>query len=443
MNQSFYIKTYGCQMNNYDSGKIDELLTYNGFNRVNDVENSDIAILNTCHIRQKASEKLYSDLGRLSIFKENKNKLGKRMHIIVTGCVAQAEGDEIIKRNKSVDYVIGPQNFHVIPKLLKKNISNQVFTDFLCEEKFQSLPLSNTKDVSRLVTIQEGCDKFCSFCVVPYTRGAEYSRSVEEIYAEVLNYAKNNTSEITLLGQNVSSYRSEIFKNSKSEKVDLGKLCNILSTIPGIKRIRYLTSHPSDINNELILEHKNNKSLMPFLHLPIQSGSDQILKKMNRKHTKEDYLRIVNNIKKLVPNIAFSSDFIVGYPGEKDSDFEETLDLVEKVGFASSYSFKFSARPGTPASTKENLVSESTASLRLLKLQNLLNKQQKDFNTSFIDKTVDVLISSKGKKINQYVGRTPYLQPVHVFSKKNLIGHILKIKIQRLTSFSFHGKILN
>ncbi len=442
MNQSFFIKTYGCQMNDYDSNKMEDLLTFNGFSKVSNVEKSDVAILNTCHIRKKASEKLYSDLGRLSVFKENKNKLGKKMHIIVTGCVAQAEGNEIIRRNKSVDYVIGPQNFHIIPKLLKKKKTNQIFTEFLCEEKFKSLPSSNIKNVSRLVTIQEGCDKFCTFCVVPYTRGAEYSRQVEDIYAEVLNYIKNGTSEITLLGQNVSSYKSIIIEKSKKKEVNLSGLMNILSKIPGLKRIRYLTSHPSDISDDLISEHKNNKSVMPFLHLPVQSGSSKILKLMNRKHTKEEYLSIISKIKKNVPKMAFSSDFIVGYPGESNNDFEETLDLIEKVDFASSYSFKYSPRPGTPASTKKNYINDQISNLRLKKIQELLNKQQKTFNTSFIDKNIDVLISGRGKKENQYVGRTPYLQPVHIVSSRNLIGKILKIKIESLTSFSFHGKII-
>tara|TARA_B100000029_G_scaffold51416_1_gene46757 strand:- start:538 stop:1869 length:1332 start_codon:yes stop_codon:yes gene_type:complete len=443
MNQSFFIKTYGCQMNDYDSDKMEELLTFNGFNKVTNFEKSDVAILNTCHIRKKASDKLYSDLGRLSIFKENKNKLGKQMQIIVTGCVAQAEGEEIIKRNKSVDYVIGPQNFHIIPDLVRKKNSSKVYTDFLCEEKFESLPVSNVKNISRLVTIQEGCDKFCTFCVVPYTRGAEYSRPVEDIFAEVLQYSKFGTSEITLLGQNVSSYSSRIYEDSKKKEVPLSGLLKILSRISGLKRIRYLTSHPSDITDELISEHKKNKLVMPFLHLPIQSGSNEILKLMNRKHTKEEYLRIIKKIKKEVPKMAFSSDFIVGYPGESDTNFEETLDLIEKVGFASSYSFKYSPRPGTPASTKKNFIDESTSNMRLKKIQELLNKQQRYFNDSFIGKTMDVLISGKGKKENQYVGRTPYLQPVHIMSSKSLTGKILKIKIESLTSFSFHGKILN
>ncbi len=443
MNQFFFVKTYGCQMNQYDSEKIDELLVHNGFKKAKNFEMSDVAILNTCHIREKASEKFYSDLGRLSIFKKNKEKLGEKMQIVVMGCVAQAEGQEVIKRNKLVDYVVGPQNIQSIPKLLRTKSKETVHTDFLCDQKFSSFPKSYLAGASRQITIQEGCDKFCSFCVVPYTRGNEYSRSVEEIYAEAKNLVENGALEVNLLGQNVSSYKSHIFDKSRKKHIDLSKLCNILSSIPELKRIRYITSHPSDINNELILEHKNNKKLMPFLHLPVQSGSNKILKKMNRKHSKENYIDIINKIKREVKNMAFSSDFIVGYPGETDSDFQETLDLIDKVVFASSYSFKYSSRPGTPASLIKDRIDDSILNKRLSKIQSLLNEQQKNFNETFLDKEIDVLFTNLGKKNNQYVGRTPFLQPVHVFSSSNLVGKILKIKIERLTSFSFHGNILN
>ena len=277
------------------------------------------------------------------------------MHIIVTGCVAQAEGDEILKRNKSVDFVFGPQNFHELPKILKKKQAKKIHNNFLYEEKFKSFSLSSEKNVSKLITIQEGCDKFCSFCVVPYTRGKEFSRTVEDIYAEVRSLVENGAKEIIMLGQNVSSYKSSVIKSGKDQNVFLGELCRILSKIDGLKRIRYLTSHPIDINEELINEHKQNIKLMPFLHLPIQSGSNKILKSMNRKHTREFYLDLIKKIKDKVKNMAFSSDFIVGYPGESDNDFEETLDLIEKVKFASSYSFKYSARPGTPSSIKNAL----------------------------------------------------------------------------------------
>ena len=363
------------------------------------LEMSDVAILNTCHIREKASEKFYSDLGRLSIFKKNKEKLGEKMQIVVMGCVAQAEGQEVIKRNKLVDYVVGPQNIQTIPKLLKTKSKAAIHTDFLCEQKFSSFPKSYLEGTSRQITIQEGCDKFCSFCVVPYTRGNEYSRSVEEIYAEAKNLVENGALEINLLGQNVSSYKSYIFDKSKKKLVDLSKLCNILSSLPELKRIRYITSHPSDINDELILEHKNNKKLMPFLHLPVQSGSNKILKKMNRKHSKENYIELIKKIKCEVRNMAFSSDFIVGYPGETDDDFQETLDLIDKIEFASSYSFKYSPRPGTPASLIKDRIDDSILDKRLNKIQNTLNEQQKNFNETFLDKEIDVLFTNLGKKI--------------------------------------------
>ncbi len=305
---------------------------------------------------------------------------------------------------------------------------------------FQNLFLGGA---SRQITIQEGCDKFCSFCVVPYTRGNEYSRSVEEIFAEAKNLVENGALEINLLGQNVSSYKSSIFEKSEKKQVDLAKLCNILSSLPELKRIRYITSHPSDINDELILEHKNNKKLMPFLHLPVQSGSNKILKKMNRKYSKENYIDLINKIKCEVKNMAFSSDFIVGYPGETNNDFEDTLDLINKVGFASSYSFKYSPRPGTPASLIKNQINDEILDKRLNKIQKILNDQQKKFNETFLEKEIDILFTNLGKKNNQYVGRTAFLQPVHVISSKDLVGKILKIKIERLTSFSFHGKILS
>ena len=438
MHSSFFIKTYGCQMNDYDSEKINRLLSLSGYKETTNPEESDITILNTCHIREKATEKLYSDLGRLALFKENKIKAGKEMKIVVTGCVAQAEGQEIIKRNGSVDYVLGPQNYHVLPNILSKRGEKKIFTDFLCEEKFASLPVSSNGEVSKLVTIQEGCDKFCSFCVVPYTRGAEFSRKVEDIFAEVQNLVSSGVKEITLLGQNVSAYKSSELGN---KEINLSDLCKVLSKIKKLKRIRYLTSHPIDIDEKLIEEHSSNEKLMPFLHLPIQSGSDKILKKMNRKHSKEYYLNLIKKIKKHVPNMAFSSDFIVGYPGELEKDFEDTLDLISQVKFASSYSFKYSSRPGTPSSLKETNISEVVLNERLKRIQSLLLKQQDDFNKSFLNKTVPVLVSHEGKKPNQFVGRTEYLQPVHFFSETDLTGKMLNIKLDGLTSFSFHGTI--
>ncbi len=443
MNQSFFIKTYGCQMNEYDSEKLNELMVFNGYSSSSNFEQSDIAILNTCHIREKASEKLYSDLGRLSKFKENKKKIGKSMKIIVTGCVAQAEGEEILKRNKNVDFVCGPQNFHELPKILKQNKKKKVFNEFLCEEKFSTLVPTSEKKVSKLITIQEGCDKFCSFCVVPYTRGAEFSRPVEHIFAEAKDLVFKGAKEVVLLGQNVSSYESSVLYNGKNKPIKLSGLCESLSSISGLDRIRYLTSHPIDIDDDLIEQHKNNTKMMPFLHLPIQTGSDIILKKMNRKHNKQFYIDLVAKIREIKKEMAFSSDFIVGYPGETDNDFEETLDLIEKVKFASAYSFKYSTRPGTPASFEDYNISEDKANLRLAKIQELLNIQQRDFNLSFIGKTVEVLFDKIGRKKNQFVGRTPHLQPVHVYSTENVIGKLKNVSISDLTSFSFHGKLIN
>ena len=444
MKQSFFIKTYGCQMNVYDSEKIIELMTSGGYRQSSNPEESDIAIFNTCHIREKAAEKLFSDLGRISKYKENKIKSGSSMKIIVTGCVAQAEGDEIKKRNKSVDLIFGPQNYQNITDALEGKNEKYVYSDFLCEDKFESLPIRNSHEISRLVTIQEGCDKFCSFCVVPYTRGAEFSRPVEGIFLEVKKLVEMGAKEVILLGQNVSSYNSNVFEEGIRVSVKLSKLCNLISNITGLERIRYLTSHPNDIENDLINEHYTNKKLMPFLHLPIQSGSDKILKRMNRNHSRNDYINLVRNIKSKINNMAFSSDFIVGYPGETEYDFDQTIDLIEHVGFASSYSFKYSPRAGTQSSLKHlNVVNDNVSDLRLKKIQELLNKQQSEFNLKFIDKNEEVLFTDKGKKNNQFVGRTKYLQPVHVLCNRNIIGKKLEVNLESLTSFSFHGKIIN
>ena len=441
MNQTFYIKTYGCQMNQYDSEKINQLLKNIGFEETNDIENSDLAILNTCHIRERASEKMYSDLGRLSKFKENKEINGRKMQIIVTGCVAQAEADEILKRSKSVDFVLGPQNFHVLPDILKKE--RKRFNNFLPDEKFKSLAQLKTdsKNVSKMVTIQEGCDKFCSFCVVPYTRGAEYSRSIEQINAEVINLSKSGAREVTLLGQNVSSYSSKIFSEKKNKKVGISFLLRVLSKIKDIKRLRYVTSHPNDIGDDLIYEHKLNTKLMPFLHLPIQSGSNKILKEMNRKHTREFYIELIKKIRFHVPEIAFSSDFIVGYPGETDADFAETLRLVSDIEFAQAYSFKYSSRPGTPASGKVE-VDEQTKSDRLESLQQLLNAQQLAFNLKKVGTTQTVLVEKRGRKQGQLVGKTPYMQAVHFCGSELLIGSVQKVRILDGFSKGISGDIV-
>ena len=331
-------------MNFYDSEKIQDLLKPMGYILSKEPENCDLAILNTCHIREKASEKMYSDIGRLSKYKKNKKLAGENMIIAICGCVAQAEGKEIIKRNKDVDIVLGPHNYHKLTSILSKKFTRPVIkNEFDVEEKFNSFPKPSFSGVTAFVSIQEGCDKFCTFCVVPYTRGAEYSRNVLDIFGEVKNLVSLGVKEITLLGQNVNAYNGKFdFQNPKN-LYSLAKLCSFLSEIKGLERIRYITSHPADMTDELILEHQNNSKLMPYLHLPIQSGSNKILKEMNRRYTKEVYLKIVEKLRSKTPNIALTSDFIVGFPGENKSDFDDTMDIVKSVKFAGSYSFKYSS----------------------------------------------------------------------------------------------------
>ena len=442
MKKLFYIKTYGCQMNFYDSEKIQDLLKPMGYILSKEPENCDLAILNTCHIREKASEKMYSDIGRLSKYKKNKKLAGENMIIAICGCVAQAEGKEIIKRNKDVDIVLGPHNYHKLTSILSKKFTRPVIkNEFDVEEKFNSFPKPSFSGVTAYVSIQEGCDKFCTFCVVPYTRGAEYSRNVLDIFGEVKNLVSLGVKEITLLGQNVNAYNGKFdFQNPKN-LYSLAKLCSFLSEIKGLERIRYITSHPADMTDELILEHQNNSKLMPYLHLPIQSGSNKILKEMNRRYTKEVYLKIVEKLRSKIPNIALTSDFIVGFPGENKSDFDDTMDIVKSVKFAGSYSFKYSPRPGTPAFLKKFDLEDNIINDRLNILQKELNLQQKQFNEKCIGLDMEVLVEKIGKKRNQFVGRSEYLQPVHIISREDLIGKLVKVKIKSLTSFSLHGKL--
>ncbi len=442
MRKLFYIKTYGCQMNFYDSTKIQDILKPMGYTLSKEPENCELAILNTCHIREKASEKMYSDIGRLSKYKKNKKLAGGNMIIAICGCVAQAEGSEIIKRNKNVDIVLGPHNYHKLPSILSKNLKNPVIkNEFDVREKFNFFPKPSSSGVTAFVSIQEGCDKFCTFCVVPYTRGAEYSRNVLDISIEVKRLVSLGVREVTLLGQNVNAYNGKFdFQDSKN-LYSLAQLCSFLSKIKGLERIRYITSHPADMTDELILEHKNNSKLMPYLHLPIQSGSNKILKEMNRRYTKETYLKIVEKLRNRTPKIALTSDFIVGFPGENKSDFDDTMDIVKSVKFAGSYSFKYSPRPGTPAFLKKFDLDDRIINDRLNILQKELNLQQKQFNEKCIGLKMKVLIEKFGTKKNQYVGRSEYLQPVHIFSRENLIGKLVKVTIKSLTSFSLHGTL--
>ena len=422
-----YIKSYGCQMNVYDSNRMKDLLEKDGYQITTDINKADLTILNTCHIREKAVEKVYSDIGRIRKIKNNKNN----MKLVVAGCVAQAEGIEIKKRAPIVDFVIGPQSYHKLPEMINTQ-EVSINSDFLQNEKFKNLVYNSSNQSSEFISIQEGCDKFCSFCVVPYTRGPEFSRPVYDIISEVKRYIANGIKEVILLGQNVNAYHG-ISSDGKSK--DLAYLINSISELNEVKRIRYMTSHPIDMKDSLIKAHADNSKLMPFLHLPIQSGSDRILKKMNRKHTVLDYLNIVDKLRSIKPDIALSSDFIVGFPDEKDQDFEETMKFIEKVEFVIAYSFIYSPRPGTPAQHKDN-IGLNTKKARLSALQSLLNQQQKNFNNSFINRNMEVLFEKKGRHENQYIGRTIYNQSAFINSNKNILNKILNVKISNSTNFA-------
>ena len=430
--KKIFIKSYGCQMNVYDSNRIKDLFEPKGYSQTSKVEDADLVVLNTCHIREKAAEKVYSDIGRIEkAFSKNKKQDYK---LVVAGCVAQAEGIEIKNRAPRVDYVVGPQSYQNLPEMINKN-KEFISDDFLQNEKFKSLIFKSSNTVSEFISIQEGCDKFCSFCVVPYTRGSEFSRPVKEIKDEIKKYIDNGIQEVILLGQNVNAYHGQ----NSNKDVDLAYLLESISEFEQIKRIRYMTSHPNDMSDSLINAHVSNEKLMPFIHLPIQSGSDNILQKMNRKHTRNKYLEIVNKLKSKRPDIAMSSDFIVGFPGETDEDFDLTMNLIKEVGFSIAYSFMFSPRPGTPAHKLEN-INKNIKKARLSALQSLLKEQQKNFNMSFVGKELEVLFDRKGRNQNQYIGRSIYNQSVFITSKENLIGKILQVPIIRSTDFALEAK---
>jgi len=436
--KSVYIKTYGCQMNVYDSKRILEILNNIGYNEVPAVNKADLIVLNTCHIRDKAAEKVYSDLGRFA----SKKKTTPDTKIILAGCVAQAEGEEIFKRQPLVDLVIGPQTYHRLPELLskiKKNKDKAIDTSFPTESKFDYL-LEERKDKGPVsfISIQEGCDKFCTFCVVPYTRGAEYSRPVEKIINESKKLIEKGARELVLLGQNVNAYHGQ---DSKNRSCSLADLLFLLSKIDGVERLRYTTSHPSDVTEDLIAAHKDIEVLMPYLHLPVQSGSDKVLKLMNRNYSFESYSEIIKLLRKARPDIAISSDFIVGFPGETDIDFYKTIELVKKINFSQSYSFKYSIRPGTPASLMDGQVEVSVKNNRLKVLQKVLDDQQMNFNNDFVGLDVDVLFDRIGKKKNQIIGRTPWMQAVHVDGSEELLGLIRSVKIIAAGPKSLAGKI--
>ncbi|CAN0515968.1 unnamed protein product [Ectocarpus sp. 12 AP-2014] len=443
MAKKLFIKTYGCQMNVYDSIKMQELLAPFGFEATQELTDADMVILNTCHIREKASEKVYSELGRIKKISDKKSGRPE-MIIAVAGCVGQAEGEEIFRRAPYVDIVVGPQSYHTLPDLVAKLARSEkhlIELDFVEEEKFDNLPQNfQSQGASAFVSIQEGCDKFCTFCVVPYTRGAEFSRNVEEIYRESMAVVSKGAKEVHLLGQNVNAYHG---KAADDEKYNLADLIRHVAKINGLERIRYITSHPKDMNDELIALHGTEKKLMPFLHLPIQSGSNKILKAMNRKHTREEYFTIIDKLRVARPDIVMSSDFIIGFPGETDEDFADTLDLVKKVGYGQCFSFKYSPRPGTPAASMKQ-VPEAVKVERLAILQKELSQQQLELNKSSIGKVLPVLFKKDGKYDGHIVGKTPYMQSAYVENAdKNLIGKIVNVKINKGLAISVSGEVVN
>jgi tRNA-2-methylthio-N6-dimethylallyladenosine synthase len=446
--KKIFVKTYGCQMNVYDSARMVDVMAPSGYTEVDTPEEADIVILNTCHIREKAAEKVYSELGRLRELKKEKSGRGENLLIGVAGCVAQAEGEEMRRRAPVVDLVLGPQTYHRLPEYVERLANGGpgiVETEFPADDKFASLPAPErrktlARGATAFLTIQEGCDKFCTFCVVPYTRGSEFSRPVARILDEARALAEAGVREITLLGQNVNAYHGE---DEKGRAATLGDLIRRLAAIDGIARLRYTTSHPSDMDEALIAAHAEVPELMPYLHLPVQSGSDRILAAMNRRHDAETYIRLVERIRAANPGIAMSSDFIVGFPGETEEDFEATLALIRAVGYAQAYSFKYSPRPGTPAATEEDQLPEEAKSERLQRLQALLGEQQIAFNSACAGRTMPVLFDRRGRGESQLVGRSPYLQSVHVGdAPENLFGKLVDVEIEEGYRNSLRGRLL-
>ncbi len=437
--KNLYIKTYGCQMNVYDSIMIADVIKPLGFQEVNKPDSADVIVLNTCHIREKATEKVYSELGRINMIAKEQNR---KIITVVAGCVAQAEGEEIFSRASNVDVVIGPQNIHTLPELLakvKRKNSEVMNLDFSEISKFDVLVKKGVERSSRIssyLSVQEGCDKFCTYCVVPYTRGAEYSRSVGEIYVEALDLVNKGAKEIILLGQNVNAYNGRL----DGEVWSLGRLMQRLAKIEGLERIRYTTSHPKDMHEELYEAHFAYGKIMPYMHLPVQSGSNRVLKRMNRKHDVTLYYDAIAKVRKFCPDIAFSSDFIVGFPGETEEDFKCTLDLVEKVKYAQAYSFKYSPRAGTPSAEYKDQVPEDVKNKRLQCLQSLLRKQQLEYNKSFIGKVIPVLFDRKNKR--QIVGRSPYMQSVYV-DDMSFYGKMKNVLITECYLNSLKGRVTN
>ncbi|WDR01854.1 tRNA (N6-isopentenyl adenosine(37)-C2)-methylthiotransferase MiaB [Devosia algicola] len=451
--KKLFIKTYGCQMNVYDSDRMADALAPHGYQPVSDIATADLVLLNTCHIREKASEKVFSELGRLKELQAERRAGGQDLLIGVAGCVAQAEGEEIARRAPVVDMVFGPQAYHRLPDMVAKAAGSRhlhpalrtpvIDTDFPEEDKFDYLPAPQKEVVIKrgltaFLTVQEGCDKFCSFCVVPYTRGAEVSRPVQQVLAEARGLVAGGVREITLLGQNVNAYHG---LDEAGNPVGLGQLAYLLAEIEGLARLRYTTSHPRDMDDGLIAAHRDLDILMPYLHLPVQSGSDTILKAMNRRHTRDDYMRVIDKIRSARSDMALSGDFIVGFPGETDKDFEDTLRIIADVGYASAYSFKYSTRPGTPGANLDGQIEEAVKNERLYRLQALVDAQTTAFHTSCVGKTLPVLIEREGRMAGQVGGRSPYLQAVHFEGSTDLIGQILPLEIIGTSTNSLVGKL--
>jgi len=453
-----FIRTYGCQMNVYDSDRMADVLRPLGYAVADAPDQADLVVLNTCHIREHASEKVYSELGRLRDVKLERRAEGRDLTIAVAGCVAQAEGEEIVRRQPAVDIVVGPQAYHRLPELLAEAARKAAFrragkrlpgagvldTDFPAESKFDHLPPpQGVRAGSAFLSIQEGCDKFCTFCVVPYTRGAEYSRPAEAVLAEARRLVAAGAVELTLLGQNVNAYHGEAPSGSAGGSTwALARLIRALAEMDGVARLRYTTSHPRDMDDDLIAAHGEVPQLMPYLHLPVQSGADRILEAMNRRHGRDLFLRLVDRLRRVRPDLALSSDFIVGFPGESDADFDDTMRLVEEVGFAFAFSFKYSRRPGTPGSAMAGQVPEAVKAARLAALQALLGRQARAFNASKVGATVPVLFAETGRKPGQIVGKTPWLQSVYAEGDARLIGGIVDVRLTEGHANSLAGEIV-
>ena len=442
--RTVFIKSFGCQMNVYDAGRMADALAPEGYREVSEPDGADLVILNTCHIRERATEKVFSELGRLREMKEARAAAGAApLTLAVAGCVAQAEGAEIVRRQKAVDVVVGPQSYHRLPELLREaRRGSAVDTEFPPEDKLDHIALPSAKAIrlrglSAFVTIQEGCDKFCTFCVVPYTRGAEVSRPPEKVLAEVEALVAAGVREVTLLGQNVNAYHGV---DRDGSGWSLAQLVGRLDRMPGLLRVRYTTSHPNDMADDLIAAHRDLPSLMPFLHLPVQSGSDRILAAMNRKHRASAYVDLVRRVRAVRPDIALSSDFIVGFPGETEADFQATLDLVEEVTFASTFFFVYSPRHGTPGAVLPDQVDEAVKRERLARLSAAVEAQRHAFNAATVGRSVPVLFEKAGRRPGQLVGKSPYLQPVHVDGPATWIGTIHYVAIESVEANSLFGR---